>query len=107
MTSTGLRLEWSQQTELMGRQISLGLKAVGTSEHAGVTELVRLEPVDVMTSPSARHLPPPRSHHRRRHRHHHCRRLPTTIIPHYSHQPLLHRVAEARQLTARPRHRRL
>ena len=39
MTTNGLRLEWAQQTELMGRQLSLGLKAVGTSEHAGVTEL--------------------------------------------------------------------
>ena len=39
MTTNGLRLEWAQQTELMGRQLSLGLKAVGTPEHAGVTEL--------------------------------------------------------------------
>jgi len=39
MTTNGLRLEWAQQTELMGQQLSLGLKAVGTPEHAGVTEL--------------------------------------------------------------------
>ena len=39
MTTNGIRLEWAQQTELMGRQLSLGLKAVGTSQHAGVTEL--------------------------------------------------------------------
>ena len=39
MTTNGLRLEWAQQTELMGQQLSLGLKAVGTPDHAGVTEL--------------------------------------------------------------------
>ena len=41
MTTNGLRLEWAQQTELMGQQLSLGLKAVGTPDHAGVVHALR------------------------------------------------------------------
>ena len=58
MTTNGIRLEWAQQTELMGRQLSLGLKAVGTSQHAGVTEL-KLGRSSCPANPSSRPSPNP------------------------------------------------